>query len=331
MPLPSIADDSKTIERFKEQYGLQKKFTPLQKFMASNHTWGKVLLSSISFVIVMVVGGFVTLLLERSDYDDIVERDTVFREEIQNALNNTDLFDRLEARYATWSLDNPWTAENSVFYWLTVMTTIGYGNIVPMTTGGRLWTVIFGVMSIFTSAMTVRIIANSHLDLFTRSSVYKNYTKTCHVAFLLLSVFVFAGVFYAIERNTGLGPMGTVGWSYAESLYFVVITCTTVGFGDFVPDVGPTFVLIIYGIIVVSMILREAQLSISRLENDMRTVIELAEQGFEYARQTTELKELNEKGVSGKDHLDIDNTSHTNMDIFNSQLQLGPLGKTITH
>jgi len=330
MPLPSIADDSKTIEKFKKQYGLQKEFTPMQKFMASTHTYGKVLLSCISFAIVMVVGGLVTLLLEHNDYADIVDRDLVFREQIQHALNNTELFDRLEARYATWSLENPWTVENSVFYWLTVMTTIGYGNIVPMTTEGRLWTVIFGVMSIFTSAMTVRIIANSHLDLFTRSSIYKNYTKTCHVAFLLLSVFVFAGVFYAIERERGLGPMGTVGWSYAESLYFVVITCTTVGFGDFVPDVGPTFVLIIYGIIVVSMILREAQLSISRLENDMRTVIELAEQGFEYARQTSEMAELNEKGESGHDILDIDNTSHNNMDIFNSQLQVGPLGRTIS-
>lgn len=289
--LPSLSDDSRTLEFFKRQYCFQKKMTPIQKVMARTHAHGKVLLSITILAVITILGGFVIKWLEHSHWDDLVSNDIAFREQIRDALNNTELFEKLEARYATWTIVNPWTNEDSVFYWLTVMTTIGYGNIIPMTSQGRWWTVIFGAISILISALTIRIIANSHRDLFSMSNVYKKYTKTCHFVFLLFSSLSFAGIFWAIEREKGLGPMGKVGWTYVESLYFVVITFTTVGFGDFVPDVGPTFVLIVYGIILVSMILGEAQQSISRLETDMRIVIELAEQGIEYARVTTELNE----------------------------------------
>lgn len=217
----------------------------------------------------------------------MVDTDTAFREQIRLSLNDSELFDQLESKYATWTIENPWTDVNSVFYWLTVMTTIGYGNIIPITTEGRAWTVIFGVFSIFISALSISVMANSHREIFNVSNTYKRYPKTCHSLLLIFSTLIFAAIFYYLERDSGVGPMGEKGWSYTESLYFVFTTFTTVGFGDFIPEVGLTVILIVYGIIMIAMMVGEAHACVTRIETDMVEVIKLAEKGYDYARQNT--------------------------------------------
>merc|ERR1719397_1678098 len=77
--------------------------------------------------------------------------------------------------------------------------------------------------------------------------------------------------------------MGQEGWTYAQSIYFVIMTFTTVGFGDFVPYEGITVILIIYGIIMLTMLVGEAQIMVKRLESDMRMIIDLADKGFNEA------------------------------------------------
>ena len=51
-----------------------------------------------------------------------------------------------------------WTFVGSLYYWLTVMSTIGYGTFVPVTDGGRVFTIIFALPSIAVFAKSVTII-----------------------------------------------------------------------------------------------------------------------------------------------------------------------------
>jgi len=272
---------------------MRREASYLDRVLESDRSHVKVLVSALLFLLVMFIGGFVTKWCEYNRYDEVVEEDMAFREEIRAALNGSlngsDLFHQLDTYYTSWIDENPWTDWNSIFFWLTLMTTIGYGDIFPITTAGRLWTVIFGIISIFTSALVVRILGNSHKDIFKHSSkTFKKYPKTCLSILFISSSCAFAGIFYYFEHDDGAGPMGQKGWTYTQSIYFVIMTFTTVGFGDYVPDEGITVILIIYGIIMLTMLVGEAQIMVKRLESDMRMVIDLAEQGYKEAKNASQ-------------------------------------------
>merc|ERR1719334_1596888 len=106
----------------------------------------------------------------------------------------------------------------------------------------------------------------------------QKYPKTCLTLLFISSSLIFALVFWFFEHENGVGPMGQEGWSYSQSIYFVIMTFTTVGFGDFVPNGRITVFLILYGIIMLTMLVGEAQIMVKRLETDMKRVINLAEQ-----------------------------------------------------
>jgi len=273
-----ISDNSLILEEYKRQYCITKKPTIIERLVDSERIRAKVIFSIFLFMVVLIIGGFVAKLCEYNRYDEMVARDKEFRERIRSALNNTEFFEELDTKYSRWVIENPWTDGSSLFFWLTLMTTIGYGDVYPISTAGRLWTVFFGIISIFTSALVVRILGNSHKEILHRSKTFKEYPKTCLTLLFVSSSLIFALIFWSSEHETGLGPMGQEGWSYSQSVYFVIMTFTTVGFGDFVPNGRITVFLILYGIIMLTMLVGEAQIMVKRLETDMKRVISLAEQ-----------------------------------------------------
>jgi len=304
---PSLVERSHSIQQFKRQYCIQRKTTLWSRVLNSDHSSLKVLFSLSLFLLLILIGGFVTKWCEYNVYDKVVEEDIAFREEIYVALNGSDLFDELDERYTSWIVENPWTHWNSFFFWLTLMTTIGYGNIFPITTAGRLWTAIFGIFSIFSCALVIRILGNSHKEICKhKSKTFEKYPKTCLIILVVSSSVVFAGVFYYYEQDLGVGPRGQEGWTYSQSIYFVIMTFTTVGFGDFVPIAGITVILIIYGIIMLTMLVGEAQTMVKRIETDMRKIIDLAEQGYMEAANIVIKPQSTDPLIVPKDGLEIE-------------------------
>jgi len=281
--LADVLEQSSTMQEFKRQYRIDVEPTFWWGLLDSEKPTTKVcvtLCSLILFTTVVITGGFVTKWCEYNRYDEVVSADILFREEIRNALNSSELFDELDTQYTSWLLENPWTDAKSLFYWLSLMTTIGYGNMYPITSAGRLWTGTFGIFSILTSGLLVRALGNTHKGIITHTETFKKYPKTCLSILFISSALIFALLFWLIERDTGIRPTGDEGWSYGESFYFVIVTITTVGFGDFVPTTIITVFLIIYSIIMLSMLIGELKIQIRRIESDMREVIELAENSY---------------------------------------------------
>ncbi|CAJ0587005.1 unnamed protein product, partial [Mesorhabditis spiculigera] len=117
-----------------------------------------------------------------------------------------------------------WDFLNSVFFVTTMLTSIGYGYVVPSTFGGRLFGVCYCLIGI-------------PLTLVTVANVAKFISET-----------VFLLHYEVIMRSEN--------WSYVESCYFMFISILTVGFGDFRPSSGnlvPVLFLVLGGVILTTM------------------------------------------------------------------------------
>jgi len=137
-----------------------------------------------------------------------------------------------------------WSFGQSFFFSATVVTTIGYGHVTPLSEGGKIFCIVFALVGIpltlvILSAFVEKLMLPSTLALQWLNSrlghLYQPFNiRLLHLTlvgvFIVLVFFLLpAAVFYKLEP----------GWSYLDSLYYCFISLTTVGLGDYVPGDGP--------------------------------------------------------------------------------------------
>ena len=137
-----------------------------------------------------------------------------------------------------------WDHVNSVFFSFTVVTTIGYGHLFPRTTEGKAACLVYALIGIPLNALLVgslgnlfgsklkKILHHFQDNTFKEESTPQKRTKLIvleTVGFTLLFtsclVLVPAAIFMHLED-----------WDFGDSLYYTLITLTTIGFGDMVPN-----------------------------------------------------------------------------------------------
>ncbi|XP_069824375.1 potassium channel subfamily K member 4 isoform X2 [Dendropsophus ebraccatus] len=132
-----------------------------------------------------------------------------------------------------------WDIGSCFFFAGTVITTIGFGNNAPKTEGGRLFCIFYALFGIPLFGILLAGVGD-HLGSALRKGIGKvemiflkwHVSPTIvrvisAVLFILIGCLLFVLiptlVFQEIER-----------WTLLEAIYFVVITLTTIGFGDYV-------------------------------------------------------------------------------------------------
>ncbi|TKS70019.1 Potassium channel subfamily K member 2 [Collichthys lucidus] len=132
-----------------------------------------------------------------------------------------------------------WDLSSAFFFAGTVITTIGFGNISPHTEGGRIFCIVYALLGIPLFGFLLAGVGDQLGTIFGKgiARVEKMFmhwdisqTKIRVISTLLFVLFgclLFVALPAAIFKHIE-------GWSALESLYFVVITLTTIGFGDFV-------------------------------------------------------------------------------------------------
>ena len=137
-----------------------------------------------------------------------------------------------------------WSFGQSVFYAGTVLTTIGYGNVSPLTSHGKLFLIVFAMVGLPVTLLLLYAVIERLMRLtgivlacFTEklmritgqvpalSCLNRSHTN---VMFALLAATVF-GVFFLIVPAAVYAHIE--GWTYLDAFYYCFISLSTVGLG----------------------------------------------------------------------------------------------------
>ncbi|XP_026301527.1 TWiK family of potassium channels protein 9 [Apis mellifera] len=140
-----------------------------------------------------------------------------------------------------------WSILQAVFFASTVLTTIGYGNVVPSTNGGRMFCILFAFVGI---PLTLIVIADLgklfargvvKIALAMKSKLPLHFSFSCIPTNLAgrRSLGAFAAIvllFLYLACGAGMFMLWEDDWNFFDGFYFCFVTMTTIGFGDLVPS-----------------------------------------------------------------------------------------------
>lgn len=118
---------------------------------------------------------------------------------------------------------------------------VGYGNITPRTAAGQIITIVYAIFGIPLTILTLKSIGEGYNSMvkwlitkFENCLCRKqNESKNLELKVLLGNIFVLTSIVF----SAAAASQATNGWSIRQGVYVWFITLTTVGFGDFVPEV----------------------------------------------------------------------------------------------
>ncbi|KRZ80625.1 TWiK family of potassium channels protein 18 [Trichinella papuae] len=187
-----------------------------------------------------------------------------------------------------------WSFWSSVYYAVTVYTTIGYGDMTPSTTPGKILTMIYALCGIplicyilqdwgFQLLLSARYLIKLYdkmIDRLFSKWKKKNMLNIGWLEFgdLPISVALLM-VIFLLCISASMFLIWEDELTYFESFYFFFISFTTIGFGDIVPkyriSMAMCIVPVLMGLATVSMTINLVQSKIERLFENVKRNIEL--------------------------------------------------------
>nr|XP_030130667.3 potassium channel subfamily K member 10 isoform X2 [Taeniopygia guttata] len=132
-----------------------------------------------------------------------------------------------------------WDLGGAFFFAGTVITTIGYGKMAPSTVGGKVFCILYALFGIPLFGFLLAGIGDQLGTIFGKGiarveTVFRNkQVSQTKIRVISTIVFILAGCIVFVTIPAFIFKY-IEGWTALESIYFVVVTLTTVGFGDFV-------------------------------------------------------------------------------------------------
>lgn len=164
--------------------------------------------------------------------------DKVYQE--YSSLNRT-LWNDVKGIESPYTFSNPWTFAGSFFFTISLVTTIGYGSFTPTTCWGQLLVIFSSLPAIYITILFGR----KNIRMFKAGlckTKYENIAMIIFFSAVLLGFFLLVGGQILSKHE---------GWTFLESVYFISVSSTTIGFGDYAPRVGGEHFNLIYLSIVI--------------------------------------------------------------------------------
>ena len=169
----------------------------------------------------------------------------VLHEVFVNPINESQLVIRFiphsSSSIQTQSRQVKWDLLGSVFFCISVMTTIGYGNHAPTTDRGRFVCLIYAMITLplFANAIDIAKDFYSNLGLSFEKSIYQCVLKRkprnknkIHRRFVLF--FLILAVYFIFLLFPSILFVNFEKWTYPDAVYYNFISLSTIGFGDMV-------------------------------------------------------------------------------------------------
>lgn len=137
-----------------------------------------------------------------------------------------------------------WSFGQSLFFSSTVVTTIGYGHVTPLSKPGKLFCMMYALLGIpltlvLLSALVERLLLPATALLRSLNAalghLYRPFTiRLVHLMIIVTTLVLFflvvpACVFAYVEPD----------WDFLDSFYYCFISLTTIGLGDYIPGDSP--------------------------------------------------------------------------------------------
>lgn len=128
---------------------------------------------------------------------------------------------------------------NVTFQFMYTSLVLGYGNMVPLTNNGRLFCILYSLLGIplcmITLASAGKLICIQWCSKFNDFSNKHNISFLKNHLRLSTTAFVIVTGLLTLVLIPGIMLVKLVNWSPLEAIYFILMTLTTIGFGDYIP------------------------------------------------------------------------------------------------
>ncbi|KAJ8305111.1 hypothetical protein KUTeg_017336 [Tegillarca granosa] len=146
-------------------------------------------------------------------------------------------------RNVTMSEPN-WSFGQSMFFAGTVLTTIGYGRVTPLSDAGKAFCILFALIGIpltliLFSALVERLMIPTKMLLYFLFRKLGHLYKVLHIQILHLFIVIAFVVVFMVVIPAGIYSALEPKWNYLDAFYYCFISLTTIGLGDYIPGDSP--------------------------------------------------------------------------------------------
>lgn len=133
-----------------------------------------------------------------------------------------------------------WSFGQSFFFSSTIVTTIGYGHVHPLSEGGKIFCIIYAVIGIpmtfiLLTALVERLLIPSTWLLYWLNSKLGHLYQPFNIRVFHLGIIgVIALTLFMVFPSLIFAKLEP-GWDFLDSLYYCFISLTTIGLGDYIP------------------------------------------------------------------------------------------------